>query len=65
MILPVLTLSATKKFLRDIWPVKGRTDVRKIWSPDLLNKIEREYVLRFGSIEATYQVFFCEALKCE
>ena len=42
-----------------------RTDVRKIWSPDLLNKIEREYVLRFGSIEATYQVFFCEALKCE
>ena len=37
--------------------------VRNVWSPDLLAKIERQYLERFGSIEATYQVFFCEARK--
>ena len=36
-------------------------DIRKVWSPDLLKKIEKAYLERFGSIEATYQVFFCEA----
>jgi len=39
------------------------TDIRKIWSPDLLNKIEADYVERFGSIEATYQIFFCEGQR--
>lgn len=38
-------------------------EIRKIWSPDLLSKIEKEYMGRFGSIEATYQVFFCEAKR--
>ena len=37
--------------------------IRNIWSPDLLAKIERQYLKRFGSLEATYQVFFCEAQK--
>ncbi|MDD5136384.1 MAG: methyltransferase domain-containing protein [Candidatus Omnitrophica bacterium] len=39
------------------------SDMKKAWSPGLLKKIERAYVERFGSIEATYQVFFCEAVK--
>jgi malonyl-ACP O-methyltransferase BioC len=44
---------------------RGRgTDIRKVWSPDLLKKIEDAYLARFGSIEATYQIFFCEAKKC-
>ena len=44
---------------------RGRgADIRKMWSPDLLKKIEREYIGRFGAVEATYQVFFCEAKKC-
>ncbi|MDD5427916.1 MAG: malonyl-ACP O-methyltransferase BioC [Candidatus Omnitrophica bacterium] len=33
----------------------------KMWSPDLLAKIENRYRERFGAIEATYQIFFCEA----
>ena len=41
------------------------TETGKIWSPGLLKKIEEKYMARFGSIEATYQAFFCEAVKCE
>ena len=44
---------------------RGRgADIKKVWSPDLLKKIEDTYLARFGSIEATYQIFFCEAKKC-
>ncbi|MDO8525834.1 MAG: methyltransferase domain-containing protein [Candidatus Omnitrophota bacterium] len=39
-------------------------DIGKAWSPGLLKKIEDNYLERFGSIEATYQIFFCEAVKC-
>lgn len=35
--------------------------IRKVWSPDLLKKIEDRYVERFGAVEATYQIFFCSA----
>jgi malonyl-CoA O-methyltransferase len=37
--------------------------MRKVWSPDLLKKIECEYIKNFGSIEATYRVFFCKARR--
>ncbi len=44
---------------------RGRgAQTRKIWSPDLLKRMEEAYLARFGSIEATYQAFFCEAVKC-
>ncbi len=36
-------------------------NIGRAWSPGLLKKIEDNYMERFGSIEATYQVFFCEA----
>ena len=39
-------------------------EIKKTWSPDLLKRIEGAYLARFGSIEATYQAFFCEATKC-
>ena len=39
----------------------GNACMRKIWSPDLLKRIECEYIEKFGSVEATYQVFFCKA----
>jgi len=35
-------------------------DIGRAWSPGLLKKTEGNYLERFGSIEATYQVFFCE-----
>lgn len=35
-------------------------NIGRAWSPGLLKKIEDVYLERFGSIEATYQVFFCE-----
>ncbi len=35
----------------------------RIWSPGLLGKVEKNYLEQFGAIEATYQVFFCEAIK--
>jgi len=38
-------------------------DMGKAWSPGLLKKIEDKYLERFGAIEATYQVFFCEGRK--
>jgi malonyl-CoA O-methyltransferase len=38
-------------------------DVKRLWSRALLKKIEEEYAAEYGSIEATYQVFFCEAAK--
>lgn len=38
-------------------------DIGRSWSPGLLKKIEDNYLERFGSIEATYQIFFCEAKK--
>lgn len=34
---------------------------RAVWSPGLVKKIEAIYMERFGSIEATYQIFFCRA----
>ena len=36
---------------------------RRVWSPGLLDRIEQEYLKRFGKIEATCQIFFCEAMK--
>ena len=38
-------------------------NIGKAWSPGVLKKIESIYLERFGSIEATYQVFFCEARR--
>ena len=40
------------------------SDIRRVWSPDLLSKIEKKYLEHFGAVEATYQIFFCEAIKC-
>ncbi len=37
------------------------TGMKRVWSSGLLNKIEEKYLECFGSIEATYQIFFCEA----
>jgi hypothetical protein len=43
---------------------RGRgSTLKKTWSPALLKKIEREYREAFGSVEATYQAFFCEAVR--
>ena len=43
---------------------RGRgSGLRRVWSPELLKRIEDRYVDRFGSIETTYQVFFCEGWK--
>ncbi|MFA5143218.1 MAG: methyltransferase domain-containing protein [Candidatus Omnitrophota bacterium] len=39
------------------------SDMKKGWSPGLLKRVEKVYTERFGSIEATYQIFFCEAVK--
>ncbi len=39
-------------------------NIGKAWSPGLLKKMEDNYLECFGSIEATYQIFFCEAVKC-
>jgi malonyl-CoA O-methyltransferase len=37
--------------------------LRRVWSPGLLERIEKEYFKRFGSVEATYQIFFCKAAQ--
>jgi hypothetical protein len=37
----------------------GGSGPRKGWSPGRLARVERAYRERFGSILATYQVFFC------
>lgn len=39
-------------------------EFKRVWSRELVKKIEKEYRERFGAIKATYQVFFCE-VKCK
>ena len=35
----------------------------KLWSPGFIKKIENKYMECFGTVEATYQIFFCEAFR--
>lgn len=43
---------------------RGRgTNGHFLWREGLLKKIEEVYNTRFGQIEATYQIFFCKAIK--
>lgn len=37
------------------------TGIKSLWSPARIKKIEKAYIGQFGAIEATYQIFFCEA----
>lgn len=42
---------------------RGITNASLLWKKDMLKSIEKVYKSRFGRIEATYQIFFCRAVK--
>ena len=70
-------IKITERLIRESYPslhdllkkikysgTRGRgAEAKKIWSRGLLKRIEEAYLARFGSIEATYQIFFCSASR--